>query len=64
VHDENFNEDVEYIIVGATEADPFNLKISDESPVGKALIGAKVGKKVKIETPKGSNILTVLSISK
>ena len=43
VHDFDFDEDVEYLIVGASEADPFNGKLSDESPVGQALIGHAVG---------------------
>ncbi|MDR0930193.1 MAG: transcription elongation factor GreA [Clostridiales bacterium] len=64
VHDKKYNEDVEYFIVGATEADPFNFKISDESPVGNALIGHKVGQKVKIDTPDGINTFTILSIDK
>jgi len=64
VKDEKFKEEVTYIIVGATEADPFENKISDESPVGKALIGAKKGSKVKVDTPAGENILEVLKIEK
>ena len=42
VYDEEFDEEIVYHIVGSTEADPLNNKISDESPVGKALIGHKV----------------------
>lgn len=43
----------EFAIVGATESDPFNGKISNESSVGKALIGHKVGDKVVVEVPDG-----------
>ena len=43
VYDEEFDEEEEYHVVGSTEADPANNKISDESPVGRALIGHKVG---------------------
>jgi transcription elongation factor GreA len=43
VYDEEFDEELEYVIVGSTEADLDLGKISDESPVGKALIGKKVG---------------------
>jgi len=42
-----------FVIVGATEADPFNNKISNESPVGAALLGKKKGAEVEVETPSG-----------
>ena len=51
--DIEFDEEIEYKIVGSTEADCLNGKISNESPVGAALIGAKDGKKVSVETPSG-----------
>lgn len=41
VYDESYNEELEYTIVGSAEADPMNNKISDESPIGKALLGKK-----------------------
>ncbi len=44
VHDFDFDEDIEYQIIGSGEADPFNGKLSDESPVGSAFIGHKVGR--------------------
>ena len=47
-------EEVEYKIVGSTEADILGGKISNESPVGVALIGAKAGQTVDVETPKGT----------
>ena len=54
-----------YVIAGATEADPFNGKISDESPVGKAILGLKVGEKGEATLPNGTVALyTVLEISK
>lgn len=53
VHDVGFDEDVEYTIVGSTEADPVKSKISDESPVGKALLGASVGDTVTAQLPDG-----------
>lgn len=53
VHDYDFDEDVDYQIVGASEADPFNGKLSDESPVGMALLGHAVGDVVEVETPNG-----------
>jgi len=53
-----------YILSGATEADPFNGKISDESPIGKALSGAKVGDIVEVPLPNGSTItFEVLEVS-
>lgn len=51
-------------IVGSNEADPRNGKISDESPVGKALIGAAVGQSIDVETPSGIANYTVLAISR
>lgn len=64
VYDKEFDEEVEYIIVGSTEADPDKLKISDESPVGKALIGRSVGETVVVDTPGGSVELKILEINK
>ena len=49
----------EYTIVGSTEADPLEKKLSNESPVGKALIGHKKGDKVKVPAPKGERTLTI-----
>ena len=64
VYDEEFDEEDEYHIVGSTEADPVNNKISDESPVGKALIGHKVDDIVTVEAPAGEIKLKILGISK
>lgn len=56
---------VEYKIVGSTEADPMNGMISDESPVGKALLGHAVGDKVQVVLPTGAEVtFEVLGISK
>lgn len=57
-------EEVEYLIVGSTEADPDSFKISNESPVGAALIGRKVGEVVEIEVPIGIVSYKVLEIKK
>ncbi len=51
--DVEFDEEIEYKIVGSSEADSLAGKISNESPVGKALIGAKKGSTVKVETDMG-----------
>lgn len=64
VYDEEYDEECEYRVVGSTEADPRNNKISDESPVGKALIGKKVGDEVIVEAPAGEIKLKILGISK
>jgi transcription elongation factor GreA len=58
------NKEIDYSVVGSTEADPFNNKISDESPVGKVLIGSKKGDIVQYETPRGIFKLEILDISK
>ncbi|MBQ8002700.1 MAG: transcription elongation factor GreA [Clostridia bacterium] len=54
VYDVEFDEEVVYKIVGSTEADPAQFKISNESPVGSALLGHKVGDKVAAVTPMGT----------
>ena len=53
----------EYAIVGSTEADPANKRLSNESPVGKALIGRKKGDTVSVPAPKGERKLTIGKIS-
>lgn len=53
IHDEEFNEDIEYTVVGSTEADLDNNKISDESPIGKSLLGKKVGDIAEAVLPGG-----------
>ncbi len=53
----------EFSIVGSNEANPRAGKISDESAVGKALIGAKLGDNVEVETPTGIVVYTILSVS-
>lgn len=64
LYDYDFEEDVEYTIVGSAEADPFDGKISNESPVGKELLGAKVGDIVEVQVPDGINKFKVLEISR
>ena len=54
---------VTYTVVGPVEADPLAGKISNESPIGKELIGKKIGDEVKIKTPKAEMIYIVKSIS-
>lgn len=64
VHDYDFDEDIDYQIVGASEADPFNGKLSDESPVGTALLGHAVGDVIEVETPNGEVKFEILEIRK
>lgn len=54
---------VKYTVVGSVEADPTSGKISDESPLGLALMGKAVGEKATITTPKGDTTYTIVSIS-
>lgn len=54
----------QYSIVGSTEADPFNNRISDESPLGMALLGHKIGETVSFEAPAGTISYKIKSISK
>lgn len=62
VKDYDFDEEVEYTIVGSAEADPMNFRISNESPVGKGLIGKKVGDVVEVNVPDGVSKFEVLDI--
>ncbi|WP_026487021.1 transcription elongation factor GreA [Caldanaerobius polysaccharolyticus] len=62
VYDEDLGEEVEYTIVGSAEADPSQMKISDESPVGKALLGHSVGEVVNVEVPDGIIKMKILEI--
>ena len=64
VYDETFKEEVEYVIVGSNETNPIEFKISEESPIGRALVGTKVGETVKAETPGGEISMKILEISK
>ena len=64
VLDIEFEEEEDYYIVGSTEADPSQNKISDESPVGKALIGRKIGETVDVEIPSGTISFKILEIAK
>lgn len=64
IYDEDFDEEVTYKIVGAAEADPMNGLLSDDSPLGKKLAGAKVGDTVVVEAPIGEIRYKVISITK
>ena len=64
VYDVDFDEEMEFKIVGSTEANSLEGKISNESPVGQALIGKKVGDVVDVETQAGVNQYKVLDINR
>lgn len=61
--DNEFEEEIEYTLVGSAEADPFNGKISNESPIGAALLGHKVGDIIEAETPDGILKFKILEIN-
>lgn len=64
VLDIEFDEEVEYTIVGSTEVSMAQNKISNESPMGKALLGKKKGEVVKVDAPAGTLEFKILSITK
>ena len=64
VNDMDFEEEVEYVIVGSAEADPYEGKISNESPVGKALLGRSVGDVVDVQVPDGVAKFEILEIKR
>lgn len=63
VYDEEFEEEVVYTIVGPAEADPFNFKLSNESPLGTALLGHAVGDVVESNAPDGILKYKILEIN-
>ncbi len=64
VFDEEYEEEDDYVIVGFTEADPANLHISAESPIGASLIGKRVGDVAEAHTPGGVIRLRVCGIKR
>lgn len=64
VYDEEYEEEMEFMIVGSSEANSLQGKISNESPVGKALIGLSVGDSVSVETQAGVIEYKVLEIQR
>ncbi len=64
VLDVEYDEELTYRVVGSAEADPINGLISDDSPVGRALLGAKIGDEVTAEAPAGELKFKIISISK
>ncbi|HLV09205.1 MAG TPA: transcription elongation factor GreA [Halanaerobiales bacterium] len=64
LREEETGEEFAYTIVGSAEADPLNFKISNESPIGKAIIGHKKSDTVQVEVPSGLMKYKILSIEK
>ncbi len=62
VRDMEFDEDMEYTLVGTAEADPEAMRISNESPVGAAILGQKVGKIVEVQAPVGTIKYKIMKI--
>lgn len=64
VYDEEDEEEIQYSIVGSNETNPLEGKISDLSPIGKALMGKRAGDEVSVETPIGSLKMKVLNVTR
>ena len=62
--DEDFDEEITYSIVGSNQADPLEQKISDQSPIGRALMGKKAGDKVTVTAPAGELHFKVLEVAR
>ena len=64
LYDEDFEEEITYSIVGSNQADPLEQKISDQSPIGHALMGKKAGDKVTVTAPAGELHFKVLEVAR
>ena len=64
VYDKELDEEIEYSIVGSNEVDPMCGKISDQSPIGHALMGKSAGAEVNVDTPSGVVCLKVIEVSR
>ncbi|MCQ2398901.1 MAG: transcription elongation factor GreA [Clostridia bacterium] len=62
VYDKTYDETMTFMIVGTTEADVTANRISNESPIGYALLGRKVGEKVEVKTPEGTTVLEITKV--
>ena len=62
VKDQKTDKSVKYKIVGSAEANPTEMKLSNESPIGKALLGRKRGEEVAFSTPRGERRLKITKI--
>ena len=64
VYDHDFDEEIEYSIVGSNEVDPLCGKISDQSPIGHALMGKSAGAEVVVDVPAGTIKMKVLEVTR
>ena len=64
LYDEDFEEEITYSIVGSNQADPLDKKISDQSPIGRALMGKKAGDTVTVTAPAGELHFKVLEVAR
>jgi len=64
VYDRTYEEELEFQLIGKAQANPDEKRVSDESPIGKALLGHAAGDLVEVETPGGVITMEILSISK
>ena len=64
LYDEDFEEEITYSIVGSNQADPLEKKISDQSPIGRALMGKKAGDTVTVTAPAGELHFKVLEVAR
>ena len=64
LYDEDFEEEITYNIVGSNQADPLAQKISDQSPIGRALMGKKAGDTVTVTAPAGEIHFKVLEVTR
>ena len=64
IYDYDLEEEVEYSIVGSNEANPLQGRISDQSPIGSAMLGAKVGEEVTVAAPAGEYKIKILEVSR
>ena len=64
LYDEDFDEEITYSIVGSNQADPLEKKISDQSPIGRALMGKKAGDRVTVSAPAGEFHFLVKEVSR
>ena len=64
LYDEDYDEDITYSIVGSNQADPLEQKISDQSPIGRALMGKKAGDRVIVTAPAGELRFRVLEVTR
>jgi transcription elongation factor GreA len=64
VFDEDLQEEIEYSLVGSNEANPLLSRISDQSPIGRSLMGARAGSVLHVDTPAGTITLRVLEVTR